>query len=284
MKVAIGTLLAFGAASAVIVLAQQNTPPKYPTCPTPTHTCNVNWGSDVNNPNTSSGCTKWCSELPLKITPDPIQACAGQAIQGINVRVDGAMDTMGNALENFSMPGNVGGNVNWGDGKPEDNIVINSGAVPFNRNFTHTYDAAGTYYPSATVAQQFKYTGNGSCGYTCRSQQSDIAIVYLANSPKCATGVFEARSASAGARNNSFPPAASAQPGGQSQSCQICKEQCVTLYQNCASNACVSSGGHPDGAQGCRYVQDTKKYSDLVKICSASETACLKNCTATRCP
>jgi hypothetical protein len=196
MKVVRGISMMFMAVSAVIVLAQQNTPPKYPTCPTPGHTCDVNWGWDHNNTNTQDGCIKWCSNLPLKMTPDPIQACVGQQIQGINVRVDGAMDTMGNALESFSLPGNVGGEVDWGDGTPEIGIIINTGPIPFNQNFTHAYQAAGTYYPSATVAQQFRYTGNGSCGYTCRSQQSDIAIVYLANSPECATGVFKATSAS----------------------------------------------------------------------------------------
>jgi hypothetical protein len=196
MKGLIGTLTALGVIGVAVALAQQNTPPRYPTCPTPGHTCDITWGKDVNSDNTKYGCTKWCSDLPLKMTPDPIQACVGQPIQGINVRVDGDMDTMGNALENFSLPGNVGGEVDWGDGTPKIGIIINTGPIPFNQNFTHAYQAAGTYYPSATVAQQFRYTGNGSCGYTCRSQQSDIAIVYLANSPECATGVFKATSAS----------------------------------------------------------------------------------------
>ncbi|MGH9452978.1 MAG: hypothetical protein ACRD2O_03305 [Terriglobia bacterium] len=196
MRITVGTLLALGAASAVIVFAQQNTPPKYPTCPTPGHTCDENLGQDTHNPNTQYGCIKWCSDLPLKITPDPIQACAGQAIQGINVRVDGAMDTMGNAIDPTTQPGQVPGHVNWGDGTPEQGIVVQPGPIPFNQNFSHKYAAAGTYYPSATVAQQFAYTGDGSCGYRCRSQQADIAIVYLANSPECATGVFKATSAS----------------------------------------------------------------------------------------
>jgi len=197
MKGLIGTLTALGVIGVAVALAQQNPPPKYPTCPTPGHTCDQNLGNDTHNPNTQYGCIKWCSDLPLKITPDPIQACVGQQIQGINVRIDGAMDTMGNAIDpNNGRPGDVTGSVNWGDGSPENGITVQRGPIPFNQNFTHTYQAAGTYYPSATVAQQFSYTGNGSCGYRCRSQQSDIAIVYLANSPECATGVFKPTSAS----------------------------------------------------------------------------------------
>jgi hypothetical protein len=190
MKHALATL--FGTVSSVILFAQQSTPPKYPACPT----CDQNLGNDTHNDNTNNGCIKWCSDLPLKITPDPIQACAGQLIQGINVRVDGAMDSMGNAIDPTTAVGQVPGSVNWGDGTPENGIRVQPGGIPFNQNFTHRYQAAGTYYPSATVAQQFAYTGNGSCGYRCRSQQSDIAIVYLANSPECATGVFKATSSS----------------------------------------------------------------------------------------
>lgn len=191
MRNSIGApLLTIGVITAVaaIVLAQVGTPPKYATCPTPNHTCDEDLGHDVNNDNTKNGCTKWCSDLPLKLTPDPIQACQGIAVNGINARVDGAMDTKGNAVSNG------GGYINWGDGKPEQGIGMASGSIPFNQNFTHTYDAAGTYYPSATVAVQFAYTGAGSCGYRCRSQQADIAIVYLPDSPECATGAFKATS------------------------------------------------------------------------------------------
>jgi hypothetical protein len=174
-------------ASAAMLLAQPGNPPKYPPCPS-NGSCNQSLGNDTHNPNTANGCTGWCSNTPLKFTPDPIWACAGQAVSGINVRVDGAMDTKGNAVANG------GGAVNWGDGTSEDSISMNAGPIPFNQNFTHTFSAAGTYYPSATVAQQFAYTGNGSCGYRCRSQQAVMAIVYLADSPECATGVFQATS------------------------------------------------------------------------------------------
>lgn len=197
MKRGILGLLLVGIASALVVSGQQQaTPPLYPTCPTSTHTCNIDWGHDTQATNTQSGCTGWCSELPLKITPDPIEACVGQPLQGINVRVDGPMDTKGNALESFSLPGNVGGHLDWGDGTPQSNITIASGSISFNQTFTHTYLAASTYYPSATVAQQFKYTGDGSCGYTCRVQSTDIAIVYLPDSPECATGLFKSTAAS----------------------------------------------------------------------------------------
>lgn len=175
---------------AVSVLAQPGTPPKYATCPTPGHTCDEDLGHDVYKSNTKNGCTKWCSDLPLKITPDPIEACQNQTVQGINVRIDGAMDTKGNRVDNG------GGAVNWGDGTPEEPLSVKPGSVPFNQDFMHAYKAAGTYYPSATAAQQFAYTGDGSCGYRCRSQQSDIAIVYLSNSPECATGVFKKTPAS----------------------------------------------------------------------------------------
>jgi hypothetical protein len=196
MKLAIRTLLLVINLASVIAYAQQNTPPKYPTCPTPGHTCDQNLGQDTHNANTQYGCIKWCSDLPLKITPDPIQACVGQTIQ-INVRVDGAMDTQGNAIDkNNGRPGDVTGSVNWGDGTPESGVTVQPGPVPFNQNVTHLYQTAGTYYPSGTVAQQFSYTGDGSCGYRCRSQQSDVAIVYLANSPECATGVFKPSAAS----------------------------------------------------------------------------------------
>lgn len=181
----------FGTVSSVILFAQQSTPPKYPACPTPGHTCDEDLGHQKDNDNTKNGCIKWCSDLPLKITPDPIQACAGQLIGGINVRVDGAMDRMGNKIDPTTAVGQVSGFINWGDGTPEDGISVQPGSIPFNQNFTHTYQAGGTYYPSATVAQQFAYTGDGSCGYRCRSQQADIAIVYLANSPECATGAFK---------------------------------------------------------------------------------------------
>ena len=173
-----------------MVLAQQGNPPKYPPCPTTTKTCNEDLGHDEHNSNTNDGCIKWCSNTPLKFTPDPIQACAGQSVRGINVRVDGPMDIKGNAVQNG------GGMVNWGDGTPENSIPAIAGTVPFNQNFTHTFTAAGTYYPSATVAQQFAYTGAGSCGYRCRSQQAVLAIVYLAHSPECSSGAFKPTPAS----------------------------------------------------------------------------------------
>jgi hypothetical protein len=169
-----------------VTLAQDATPPKYPPCPTATKTCNEDQGHDVHSSNTHDGCTKWCTNTPLKFTPDPIQACERQAVTGINVRVDARMESQGNAVTSS------GGSVNWGDGKPEDPIPVLPGPITFNHNFTHTFDAAGTYYPSATAGIQFAYTGNGSCGYVCRTQQAVMAIVYLSNSPECATGVFKA--------------------------------------------------------------------------------------------
>src|SRR5580658_1934579 len=178
---AILTLL-FGLGPATL-LAQ--TPPKFPPCPTQTKTCNEDLGHDVNNDNTKDGCTKWCTGTPLKFTPDPVQACQNEPLV-FNIRVDDAMDSKGNAIQNG------GGIVDWGDGSPEQQIPMLNGNIPFNQNLTHPFPSAGTYYPSATVAQQFAYTGAGSCGYRCRSQQTIMAIVYLATSPECATGRFVA--------------------------------------------------------------------------------------------
>lgn len=89
-------------------------------------------------------------------------------------------------------------------------------------------------------------------------------------------------SAAAGPQDNDFHQGTRAEPI-QSARCQLCKDKCVDLYKSCLSNACTNSGGQDKGT-GCEQVRDTKKYNDAVKICNASETACLNDCTKNLCP
>jgi len=177
--IVLGCCLVFGAS---LSLAQSS--PKYPTCPTASHNCNEDLGHDVFNPNTRYGCTKWCTGGPLHMSPDPIESCEGEEIQQINVWLEGrSLETQGNRIDN------QGALVNW-DESPSDEPIFTQ-APPYQQKLKHTYNTAKTYYPSATFAQQFAYTGNGSCGYRCRVQVADIAIVYLKSSPECATGKFK---------------------------------------------------------------------------------------------
>lgn len=182
---------AFIASLTVLGSTQQSPPPNaaplYYPCPRdPGVNCNEDLGHDKNNTNTNGGCTGWCTQGPMRISPDPIEGCQGQSVT-INVRIiGGRMDIMGNAIDNS------GGSIDWGDGQKTP-IFSSDGLV---QDATHTYIQANTYYPSATYAQQFRYTGNGSCGYRCRLQQATIALIYLPGSPECATGTFKATSKS----------------------------------------------------------------------------------------
>lgn len=174
-----------GLALLLISIAQQpsspNATPLYLPCPRSGVTCNEDLGHDIYSNNTKNGCTKWCTEGPMNISPDPVEGCQGLPVT-INVRVvGGRMDTVGNAIVNY------GGFFDWGDGQ-QTAIFSRPG---LNEDLTHTYGQALEYYPSATYAQQFAYTGDGSCGYRCRQQQATVAIIYLPNSPECATGTFK---------------------------------------------------------------------------------------------
>lgn len=165
-----------------VFAAAQNAAPLYLPCPRANNvTCNENLGQDVHNNNTKNGCIGWCTSGPMKFSPDPIEGCQGVPVT-VNVRIEGGrMDTMGNAIVNY------GGFVDWGDGQTNA-IFAGNGLI---QDLSHAYPQSNTYYPSATYAQQFAYTGNGSCGYRCRLQQATVAIIYLPNSPECATGTFK---------------------------------------------------------------------------------------------
>lgn len=175
--------------------------PKYLTCPVVGVVyCNDDLGYDKYNPNTQNGCAgKYCTLGPLQISPNPINGCVGEDIQGINVRLRGKFG-VGHAV----VPNQASGLIDWGDGTTED---IWSGDT-LNKFVHHTFLAAKTYYPSAVYGAQFAYTGQGSCGYTCRVQAQAVANIYLATSPECVGGRYHAvQPKKAAAKDKAHTPA-----------------------------------------------------------------------------
>lgn len=127
------------------------------------------------------GCVARCSSGPMRISPDPIDACEGEQVS-INVRVDGnRMSTFGDRVEN------AGGLIDWGDGK-EENL---SGCC--NWDLKHVYVQATTHYLSAIYGEQHNNANNppGGCSYRCRLQQAATVIIHMKSSPECKGGRFK---------------------------------------------------------------------------------------------
>jgi hypothetical protein len=68
-----------------------------------------------------------------------------------------------------------------------------------------------------------------------------------------------------------------------SSACNSRNTQCGTQYKNCTTNACTSAGGNFDPTQGCRYVQNQKTFTELLKICSGQVNACYAACNNGAC-
>jgi hypothetical protein len=170
-----------------ISIAQQ---PKYLPCPYQQRDCREDLGHENSRlghvVKTNGGCTGWCTNDPLLMSPTIIEACEDQSFQ-VNFRIAGnKMDIMGNAVTTS------GGQIDWDDGSTEP--LFTGGAL--NQDVTHKYHTARTYFPSARYSTDFKYDGSGSCSYRCATQQADVAIVYLKTGPNCTGGIFKATATS----------------------------------------------------------------------------------------
>lgn len=125
-----------------------------------------------------SACTGRCADGPMRISPDPVEACEGEEVL-INIRIQGdRMSTFGDTSQN------KGGEIDWGDGKVEGL----SDCCNWDRK--HTYLQAKTYHLSATFGEQFTNANNppGGCSYRCRLQQVATVIIHLKTAPECAGG------------------------------------------------------------------------------------------------
>jgi hypothetical protein len=170
-----------------ISMAQQ---PKYLPCPYQDRDCREDLGHEnsvYGHPvTTNGGCTRWCTNDPLLMSPTTIEACEDQPFQ-VNFRIAGGkMEVMGNVVTTG------GGNIDWDDGKTEPLFATG----PLNQDVTHQYHTARTYFPSARFSTDFKYDGSGSCSYRCATQQADVAIIYLKSGPNCTGGKFKPTPAS----------------------------------------------------------------------------------------
>jgi hypothetical protein len=174
--------LLFTLVAAVLAAAQQAEGPKYPPCRA--KACDQDLSHDPGHPTTKNGCTGWCADAPLRVTPTPIEACEGEYIAHVRVRLEnGTLDKAGNNITAHE------GQMDWDDGTTPTPIFVPGAG--FDQNITHTYVAARTYYPSAYYREQYAYSGDGSCSYSCRVQQASVAIVYSKTSPECASGKFQ---------------------------------------------------------------------------------------------
>lgn len=152
--------------------------PQYSPCPSNNPKCYArDLGHDSNHATTRAGCTNWCSDGPLRITPDVAEACEGEPVT-INIRIDGRMETKGNG--DWAV-----GSVDWDDG---NDTPIGAYDFKLNQNFTHTYVQARDYLPSAMYQAEFKYHGDGSCSYHCELRQAARAVIHLKTSPECKSG------------------------------------------------------------------------------------------------
>jgi hypothetical protein len=127
----------------------------------------------------SIGGNVWCisrctTDSVLDISPNPLEGCEGDALQ-VTVRVLGRIDSNGDKVENS------GGSIDWDDGTSNDFGAGNSW------NFTHIYNQAKGYAPSARFAQQYTNANNppGGCSYRCGIQHNIEALIYLKTSDKC---------------------------------------------------------------------------------------------------
>jgi hypothetical protein len=128
-----------------------------------------------------ANCTGRCAAGPMRISPDPIEACEGEEAL-INIRIEGGrMATFGDTIENS------GGDVDWGDGKEEGLGTC------CNWDKKHTYLQAKTYHLSVTFGEQSTNANNppGGCSYRCRLQQAATVIIHQKNAPECAGGKFK---------------------------------------------------------------------------------------------
>jgi hypothetical protein len=123
-------------------------------------------------------CVGRCSNGPMIISPDPIEACEGETAS-VNVRIQGGrMSTFGDRQEN------AGGEIDWGDG----NTDALNGCCSWN--LKHSYIQAKTYYASARFGEQHNNADNprGGCSYRCQLQQSATVSIFLKSGPQCRGG------------------------------------------------------------------------------------------------
>ena len=119
----------------------------------------------------SGNCERvWCANGVLKIDPDPIESHEGESTR-LRVYIQGGFETGGNVRP---YPGTA--EIDWGDGS-HDSLPVDQN---LDQTREHVYAKAGVYYPSAHIAQDFKYHGNGSCSYRCDLRRAAIAVVYPA--------------------------------------------------------------------------------------------------------
>ncbi len=175
--------------TAVLASAQQapGPGPKYPPCHL--KACDQDLGHDAGHAATKNGCTKFCVDGTLRISPSPIEACENDYISQFHIVLEnGTLDAGGNDIAGHD------GWMDWDDGTSASPIFATGAG--FDQKLAHTYTVARTYYPSAYYAEKYKYTGDGTCSYGCRVQQSSVVIVYAKGSAECSTGKFKPTAAS----------------------------------------------------------------------------------------
>ena len=172
--------------TAVLASAQQapGPGPKYPPCHL--KACDQDLGHDAGHAATKNGCTKFCVDGTLRISPSPIEACENDYISQFHIVLEnGTLDAGGNDITGHE------GWMDWDDGTSASPIFA-TGAGFDRKLCAHLYRGANVL-SIGILRGEVQISGDGTCSYGCRVQQSSVVIVYAKGSAECSTGKFKPR-------------------------------------------------------------------------------------------